>query len=87
MKTFQEFLDEGKKKRKKEYNNEYEKVKKEVKDQKGNTIIDYGGDNLNPGSPALQARLDFMEKQRIKGLEQMKKQFKERQNDNNGNPS
>lgn len=76
MKTFQEFLEEGKKKR---YEKEYKKVEKEVKPQiKSNQrIIHYGGDDLEPGSPELQARLDFMEKQRIKGLKAMKKRFEQ----------
>jgi hypothetical protein len=81
MKTYQEFLEEGKRK---EYNKELERVKKEVKPQiaAGNPIIDYGGDDLKPGSAGLQARLDYMEKQRKKGLEKMKKAFKKQSNDN-----
>ena len=78
MKTFLEFLEEGEKKR---YKKEYEKVAKEVKPQvkSKQPIIHYGGDDLKPGSPELQARLDFMEKQRIKGLKAMKKRFQQSQ--------
>ena len=78
MKTFQEFLEEGKRKK---YEKEYEKVKKEVKPQiKSNqSIVNYGGNDLKPGSPELQARLDFMEKERLKGLRAMKKKFHQNQ--------
>lgn len=80
MKTFQEFLNEGKKKK---FEKGVEKIRKGVEkslnqQRKENPekplVADYGNPPL--GSDAHMQAIEAMERDRIKGLKKMKKQFK-----------
>jgi len=81
MKTYKEFLEEGKKKDTKKFKKEFEKVAKEVKIQRKQTprpaIINYGGEGTEPNSPERLARIKFMEMERKEGLRKLKKQQKD----------
>lgn len=90
MKTFQEFLEEGKKK---EFEKGVEKIRarvgKSLKQQRKEnpdkpTVADYGNPSL--GSDEHMQAIEAMERDRKEGLKKMKKKFKamqqNQQNDN-----
>lgn len=80
MKTFQEFLNEGKKK---EFERGVEKIRKgvkqslkqqRIKNPEKPLVADYGNPPL--GSDAHMQAIEAMERDRMKGLKKMKKEFK-----------